>query len=469
MQIYQAEIDAGLQDQILNSKISIACDLFTKSDYVAGSSQDILLQSIAKANPNQRDLFYKHSILASVGWNDNDDVFDKLETWNARNSPVDKQMNFMHNELEIIGHSTQSLVYGVDGNLILDDTPIDKLPDKFDVVTEFVLYQMWDNAERQAQINKLIAEIDEGKWFVSMECRFPNFDYAIIDVDKQHKTVARNAQTAFLTKHLRAFGGTGEYEGRRIGRLIRNFFFSGQGIVDKPANRRSIIFNNAIVFNSKGNLVITKGNNKMEEQLQKQVAELKAQLDAVNAEKAKEMDDKAKCMKEEAEKANKAKSALETEVAELKANIAAKDTAIAALTDELKETNTKLATATAEIEAAKKVKAFADRVTKLTVAGLADEEAKAVATKWESLSEAQFGDMVDIYKAKIEAAKAAATTTTQVTETAKADLTKAQAEVTPALNTNADANVNQELDTISKYLGGAMKYYSHAQKVNDKK
>src|SRR5690606_32975140 len=41
--------------------------------------------------------------------------------------------------------------------------------------------------------------------------------------------------------HLRAYGGNGVYEGYRLGRLLRNITFSGKGLVDVPANKRSHI------------------------------------------------------------------------------------------------------------------------------------------------------------------------------------------------------------------------------------
>jgi len=469
MQIYPIEIQDGLKDQIANSKISMACELFTKNG-LAHSNTDILVKTLANANPNQRDLFYRYSILASVGWNANDDVFDRVETWNARLSSVDKQINFMHNELEIIGHSTSSSVFDTEGNIIPDDTPLGSLPPKFDVVTEFVLYSMWENKERQEMMQKLISEINEGKWFVSMECRFPAFDYAIIDVDGSHKTVARNENTAFLTKHLKAFGGTGEYEGRRIGRLIKNFFFSGQGIVNKPANVRSIIFNNAISFNSKGSLLI-KGNKQMEDELKRQVAELQAQVANFNkkhyedtiaslnqqlaeaktaltaAFKAKDDDEKDK-----KEKDDKAMCALKE-----------KDKAISTLTDELKASQDKLTVANAELASIKKDIAFASRASKLVVAGFTDETAKAEVTKWASLDDAQFDEIVAMHKAKAEALKASAGAGATTTTTAK--LEEAVVETPAPLNTATSSVVEDSMKTITEFLGRNMQYSAQATKL----
>ena len=60
--------------------------------------------------------------------------------------------------------------------------------------------------------------------------------------------VPRNNETAFLTRHLRAYGGEGSYQEHQIGRLLRNITFSGKGFVNRPANPESIIFDKNKVF-----------------------------------------------------------------------------------------------------------------------------------------------------------------------------------------------------------------------------
>jgi hypothetical protein len=232
IQIYGAEKDAGLDEIIRSNKITIASAIqpSTENPEALVGLKNISL-AVANSNYGQQDLFYKRAVLASIGWNANDDVFEVLESWNARNTIEDKQLNLNHDEMRIVGHMTKAYVVDAQGNVITDETSPDNVPDKFDIVNEFVLYKIWANEERQKEIASLINEIESGEWFVSMECYFPAFDYALIDSKGVQKTVGRNEQTAFLTKHLRAYGGSGEYQGYRVGRILRNFFFSGQGIV----------------------------------------------------------------------------------------------------------------------------------------------------------------------------------------------------------------------------------------------
>jgi hypothetical protein len=117
----------------------------------------------------------------------------------------------------------------------------DKLPAKFHVVTAAVLYKSWSKPDLQEVMDRTLAEIEKGEWFVSMECLFKGFDYAVQGTDGSTRTVARSAETAYLTKHLRVYGGTGRYGEYRVGRLLRNVHFSGKGLVRKPANPESII------------------------------------------------------------------------------------------------------------------------------------------------------------------------------------------------------------------------------------
>ena len=118
MKIYQHEIKDGVSDTVLAST-SIAC--VSEASIVDQSSTNIddLLHKIkADANPEQLDLHYLKSVLVSTGWNKNDDVFSSQATWEARNTPEDKQFNFMHDESDIIGHITSSLVIDENGNEI---------------------------------------------------------------------------------------------------------------------------------------------------------------------------------------------------------------------------------------------------------------------------------------------------------------------------------------------------------------
>lgn len=237
MQVYEAEQLDGLANALTSVSIAMVCPI-TNTQVVSSDSDiaGITLASISD-RPVQADLYYLNSILVSAGWNKNDDVFDVADLWAARETPVDKPFNYMHDETDIIGHMISSVAMAEDGAMI-NDLP---LPEKMDLVTSAVIYKTWGDPAQSDRVNDLISKIDEGQLAVSMECVFRGFDYAVIEPDGSQKVIARDENSAFLTKHLRAYGGTGSYEGYKVGRLLRDLYFSGKGLVDKPANPRSII------------------------------------------------------------------------------------------------------------------------------------------------------------------------------------------------------------------------------------
>lgn len=250
MNIYEQEINDGL-DNIINKSTSICCASLVEPA-AQTTKQKTFVVNKSVANINDTDLYYVQSILVSASWNKNDDIFDKTEVWLAKDTPEDKPTNLDHNEEIIIGHITSNYPITDDGILIDTATPSENLPEKFHILTGAVIYKGFSNPELKARAEKLISEIQSGTKYVSMECYFSNFDYGLINKSNgEYSILPRNKETAFLTKHLRAYGGLGEHENYKIGRVLRNITFSGKGYVDKPANPDSIIFNQMPVFPEK--------------------------------------------------------------------------------------------------------------------------------------------------------------------------------------------------------------------------
>lgn len=398
--IYKSEIEDGLEKAIASKNIVASLVAINPIETPNKTLQD-LAAIAADISNKQKDLFYLDTILVSTGWNGNDDVFLREETWAARHTPDNKPFNYEHKSNDIIGHIINSAPVTEDfQSVIADDIDLENLPEKFHIKTSAVLYKVWDNPELLNRMNTIIAEILEGKWFVSMEAMFHNFDYAVIDRENKHKVVARTETSAFLTKHLRVFGGTGVYENYRVGRLLRNITFSGKGLVRRPANPESIILNS---FASKLEEIEIKNKESVMsvdlEAVQKELAELKS--------KHKELAESKASLEGELQKRNGEK------VSALENTVASKDEAIATLTNELKtlkEANTK---ATEEIEAlkgeAKKAKDEADKMKKemtskcrldlVLAAGKEKADAEKLVAKFEGLNDEQFNEIVDIMKA----------------------------------------------------------------------
>lgn len=244
MQIFQQEKNDGLEE-LLRSSASVSYASFAEPcNY--NKSNIKTFKSIASINDS--DLYYVQSILVSSSWNKNDDIFDKIEVWNAKNTPEDKPTNLEHDESIIIGHITSNWPITEEGILIDPDTPVENLPEKYHILTGSVIYKGFSDPALRQRSEKLIGEIQSGTKYVSMECFFKGFDYGLINESNgEYKILARNNDTAYLTRHLRAYGGTGNHENYKIGRVLRNITFTGKGFVDKPANSDSIIFNKNIL------------------------------------------------------------------------------------------------------------------------------------------------------------------------------------------------------------------------------
>ena len=332
-------------------------------------------------NKEQIDLYYLKSILVSTGWNKNDDVFDPAELWEARSTPEDKPFNFMHNEKDIIGHITANEVVDFDGNAISEDSEV---PDKFNILTSAVVYTEWSDPEQRQRMHKIVSEIEDGKWFVSMECLFPDFDYALKGAAGETKVIKRNEASAFLTKHLRSYGGDGKYEDYQVGRLLRNLSFSGKGLVSKPANPRSVILEGNDFFDESQAQVLTISSlkeNDMSDNYEMQVNDLRAEL---AESKAANEALKEKVVAEQKAEFEERIQALEATIAEQASSISEKEEALAAKETELTEAQEALAAKDEDMkkkmEQLRKMKekeAMMKRKAQLEEAGFEAEEALA--------------------------------------------------------------------------------------------
>jgi len=404
MKIYKQELLDGLSERI-KSQASIAyCAPAVLVDHVDDKNMRSVARNIinmvkASSNPNQVDLYYIKSVLVSTGWNKNDDVFDADQTWAARSTPEDKQFNFMHNENDIIGHITGSYVVDRNGEKI--EAADNDVPSQFDIITEAVIYNSWTNPENRDRMQKIISEIEEGKWFVSMECLFAGFDYAVQDQGGNSRLITRSEESAFLTKHLRAYGGTGEYEGYKIGRSLRDISFSGKGLVSRPANPRSIILDSSKAFSVKEQSsisTVSKGDNNMSDtNLEKQLADLQDGGVASSQEEIKTEISTDTLEKEYAEKV----SVLETSLAERDTAIKAFEDKVASLEETLAGKDKELSELSAAVKDMQKKEKNRTRKDKLVSAGFEETEAEDSLVLYDALEDQAFEAIVAMYKKKM--------------------------------------------------------------------
>ena len=254
MQVFKAEKEAGLE-HLIRSTAAIAYHspvlLEQEADPVTFSKDITSLKSIpasTKGAQGDKDVYSVYSVLVTTSWNKNDDVFDKDEVWLARETPKYKPTNIEHDERQIVGGIIDSWAVDDRFSLISEKEDNSDLPDHYHIIVASVIYRQWQDPAYQKRAQDLIAEIEAGEKYVSMECIFHGFDYAVVDPDGKHHVIPRSDESAFLTSHLRSYGGTGSYQEHQVGRLLRNITFSGKGFVKKPANPESVIFEKSRTF-----------------------------------------------------------------------------------------------------------------------------------------------------------------------------------------------------------------------------
>ena len=374
------------------------------------------LESLADKK-NQQDLYYMDSVLVTTCWNNNDDVFNKSEVWKARHTPEDKPFNIEHDEHHIIGHITGNWPVDLRGQIIKETTQEESLPEIFHIVTSSVVYRHWTDSKLIERTDELIGQIEAGSKFVSMECLFMGFDYALKSEGGDKHTLVRNEESAFLTKHLRAYGGGGVYEGYHVGRLLRNIAFCGHGLVERPANPSSIIFDkyNPFIAPSESSLkiflppMVAQSSSMKETKMTEvnldfykdQIDELKASVESLSKTKTeledklaaagtKENEAKIAEMEVEARSGLDQAEAFKSEIAKLQEELSEAQTKVEEVEAKLTEEQNSKAELQGQLDTIEMEKVRANRIAKLVEAGLESAEAEEAIDKFAGLNDEQF-------------------------------------------------------------------------------
>lgn len=363
-EIIQANSSVAYNQQLKNAKPIL--EAFAKPKLVLATNMD------------QIDLYYFASILVSTTWNLNDDVFGRDQVWAARKTPEDKQINIEHQHEAIIGHITSVAAINADDYSIISDD-VEKLPDMFHLITSGVIYRKLKTEELQERVDAVIEKIEAGKMYVSMECLFRDFDYAIRRADGATGVLPRNDETSYLTKHLRAYGGKGEYNGVRVGRYLKKLVFSGKGMTENPANS-----------DENGPISITFTQDNYDEIFTESTVGVKNM--------SKELEDKVT-------DAEKKVTDLEAKLEKALADVKAGSDKVLDLEASLKTANESLAKATkdhqeltdkySELE---KKSIRTDRVAKLVAEGKSKEDAEKFVDKFASLNDEMFNEVASLAK-----------------------------------------------------------------------
>ena len=259
MNIFQAEKEIAelIKDNKTSSFVQIFVEEkdFDTSTLLAKCSGDACPCVDTKAIASRiesEDVMPISSILVTDLWNANNDIFTAEEMVSSRDTPRYKPINWMHRgsedtknenigvmiEAELVKGGVDSLNYFTqsDLNYFTSGSTKDTISGKVHIKQDGIIWSQYF----PSYAKKIKKGISEGELFVSMECFFEDFDYGLKDDSGDLQIIKRDESNAKLSKSLKQYGGSGKIvrngKDYKIGRVLRNITFSGQGIVKEPAN-----------------------------------------------------------------------------------------------------------------------------------------------------------------------------------------------------------------------------------------
>lgn len=224
---------------------------------------------LPKEDKKQIDLQYFSAVFVSSGANLNHAYFLPSELVKAEGTIVNKAMDVEHKEEEIVGHIYDRAFMTKDGKEIsleelasLEEANLDGK--EIHIAIAGIVYKN--------RFPDLADEVKDGKWCVSMEAYFMNYDIKIGDL-----IISRKEAEALGIASDNIFGRIGkvlkagkELAMGKIDRVLREITFSGCGFVKKPANPPSVVLETAadkgVDMNNKDDIVIIDYDKLLEEE-----------------------------------------------------------------------------------------------------------------------------------------------------------------------------------------------------------
>lgn len=194
----------------------------------------------------QPDLLYFSAIFVSSGENLNHAYFLPSELVKSEGTIVNKAVDMEHKESEVVGHIYEHVFIDKDGSPLnlkeLVDTDAEKV-DRLDVHVAIagILYK--------SRFPNLAEEVAQGKWKVSMEAYFHDFDIKVGDLIMSRKEAEAlgfaSGDEGMFGKLAKIIKNGAEIASGTLTRVLRGIVFSGMGIVMHPANPASVVLETA--------------------------------------------------------------------------------------------------------------------------------------------------------------------------------------------------------------------------------
>lgn len=221
-------------------KIKITAPLYTEATTLAQIAEVL---SLPKESQRQPDLQYLTAIFVSSGMNKNGAVFLGSELVKARGTISNKAVDLEHEEQSVVGQITASAFLNRDRTIFDADAAAESME-----VAELDALDM--DIGITAIIHKkrfpdIAEEIQEGKWMVSMEAYYRDFDIKIGDLIIPREQAEILGFDLLVGSVVHVKDGDKEIGFHLVGRVLRDILFAGVGLVQNPANPRSVIMESA--------------------------------------------------------------------------------------------------------------------------------------------------------------------------------------------------------------------------------
>lgn len=190
------------------------------------------------------DMLFFSGIFVSSGENLNKAYFLPSELVKSHATINNKALDLEHSETDIVGHIYDSAFVDRSGKRLdigslkeYNQSELDKMD--IDVMITGIIYK--------SRFPELAEEVKENKWKLSMETYFQDFDVKIGDLIMSRKEAEALglASEDVLGRVAKILRKGKEIAKGNIARVLRELLFSGCGLVQNPANPRSVILETA--------------------------------------------------------------------------------------------------------------------------------------------------------------------------------------------------------------------------------
>lgn len=201
------------------------------------------------------DILFFSGCFVSTGENLNHAYFMSSELVKAFHTIVNKPLDIEHAEDAIVGHIFSSAFVDQTGKKIdpieldsMDGDLLDRM--NLDVLIGGIVYK--------SRFPELSEEVKDGKWKLSMETYFQDYDIKVGDLilSKQEAESMGLTTAGSIGKMAKIIKKGIQLASGEVVRVLRDLMFSGCGLVKQPANPRSLIFETAKKHEEEGIIVV---------------------------------------------------------------------------------------------------------------------------------------------------------------------------------------------------------------------